>query len=47
MEELEWTKSVTAKFGSPGGAGEKLQKLLEERAKEKDNWVSILRLISI
>ena len=29
-----------AEFGRPGGTGEKLQKLLEKRAEEKDSWVS-------
>ena len=37
--ELEQTKALTAEFGRPGGVGEKLQKLLEKRAEEKDNWV--------
>ena len=43
MEELERTKSIAAEFGRPGGKGEKLQKLLEKRAEEKDNWVSNLQ----
>ena len=47
MEELDQTKSITAEFGRPGGVGEKLQRLLEKRAEEKDNWVSILLLLSI
>ena len=37
--ELEQTKALAAEFGRPGGVGEKLQKLLEKRAEEKDNWV--------
>ena len=37
--ELEQTKTLAAEFGRPGGVGEKLQKLLEKRAEEKDNWV--------
>ena len=41
MEELDRTKRIAAEFGRPGGVGEKLQKLLEKRAEEKDNWVSI------
>ena len=28
-------------FGETGGIGSKLQSLLEKRAAEKDNWVSI------
>ena len=31
-EELEYTKSVVADFGKPGGEGVKLHKLLQERA---------------
>ena len=37
---MEHTKSLASEFGKPGGVGEKLQKLLEKRAEEKDNWVS-------
>ena len=40
MEELERTRRIAAEFGRAGGVGEKLQKLLEKRAEEKDNWVS-------
>ena len=39
--ELERTKAFAAEFGRPGGVGEKLQKLLEKRAEEKDSWVGI------
>ena len=39
--ELERTKAFAVEFGRPGGVGEKLQKLLEKRAEEKDNWVNI------
>ncbi len=39
--ELERTKALAAEFGRPGGIGEKLQKLLEKRAEEKDNWVGL------
>lgn len=45
MDELDRTKRITAEFGTPGGVGEKLQKLLERRAEEKDNWVSNLAII--
>lgn len=38
-EELKQTKALAADFGKPGGVGEKLQKLLEKRAKERDSWV--------
>ncbi|XP_058830340.1 carnitine O-acetyltransferase [Topomyia yanbarensis] len=34
------TKSAIAKFAAPGGVGAKLQKLLEERANTKKNWLS-------
>ena len=39
--ELERTKALAAEFGRPGGVGEELQKLLEKRAEEKDNWVNV------
>jgi hypothetical protein len=46
VDELDRTKNITAEFGRPGGVGEKLQKLLEKRAEEKDNWVSNCDLVS-
>ena len=45
MDELDRTKRITTEFGTPGGVGEKLQKLLERRAEEKDNWVSNLAMM--
>ena len=45
--ELEQTKALAAEFGRPGGVGEKLQKLLEKRAEEKDNWVYMYCIIII
>ena len=36
---MERTKALAAEFGRRGGVGEKLQKLLEKRAEEKDSWV--------
>ena len=38
-EELEQTKAIVKEFGREGGAGEKLQKALLERAKNHENWV--------
>lgn len=37
---FENTKNVVHEFGKSGGIGEKLQKLLEERAASKENWLS-------
>ncbi|XP_046403025.1 carnitine O-acetyltransferase-like isoform X2 [Ischnura elegans] len=37
-EEFKITSNVVAKFGAPGGVGEKLQSLLEKRAKSTTNW---------
>ncbi|XP_055524768.1 carnitine O-acetyltransferase-like [Wyeomyia smithii] len=34
------TKAAVTKFTAPGGVGPKLQKLLEERAASKKNWLS-------
>ncbi|XP_065345556.1 carnitine O-acetyltransferase-like isoform X1 [Cloeon dipterum] len=39
-EELKVTENLAAKFGSAGGVGEKLQKLLDERAKNTENWLA-------
>ena len=47
MDELDQTKRITTEFGRSGGVGEKLQKLLERRAEEKDNWVSNLAMLLI
>ena len=38
-EELEQTKATVKEFGREGGAGEKLQQALLERAKNHENWV--------
>ena len=38
-EELEQTKAIVKEFGREGGAGEKLQQALLERAKNHENWV--------
>lgn len=39
--EYAATEDAVKKFGSSGGVGVKLQKLLEERAKNEENWVKI------
>ncbi|KAG8228401.1 hypothetical protein J437_LFUL003874, partial [Ladona fulva] len=39
-EEFNITKSLVLNFGSPGGVGEKLQSLLQKKAKETDNWLA-------
>lgn len=39
-DELEHTRGIVQKFGSPGGLGEKLQKELKRRAKHSHNWIS-------
>ncbi|KAF4520958.1 hypothetical protein B566_EDAN011594 [Ephemera danica] len=42
MSETEFavTKSLAHEFAKPGGDGERLQAVLEERAKTQDNWLS-------
>lgn len=39
-EEYLQTETLVREFGSSGGIGEKLQRLLEERSKNKENWLS-------
>ncbi|KAI7799102.1 carnitine O-acetyltransferase b [Triplophysa rosa] len=39
-DELDHTRKIVQKFGSPGGLGEKLQKELMKRAKHSHNWMS-------
>jgi hypothetical protein len=39
-ERFENTKNIVREFGKSGGIGEKLQKLLEQRAATKENWLS-------
>ena len=38
-EELEKTRAIVKEFGREGGAGERLQQALLERAKNRENWV--------
>ena len=40
-DEFETTKALVEAFAQPGGQAEKLQQILLERAKTKENWVSI------
>uniref|UniRef100_A0A182PDF7 Choline/carnitine acyltransferase domain-containing protein n=1 Tax=Anopheles epiroticus TaxID=199890 RepID=A0A182PDF7_9DIPT len=39
-ETLSGTRRVVEKFAAPGGIGQKLQSLLEQRAAQKDNWLA-------
>lgn len=39
-EELQLTKGLVQEFQKAGGVGERLQKSLEKRAKNTENWVS-------
>ena len=39
-EEFRVTSEIVKKFSVPGGLGEKLQKILEDRAASTENWVS-------
>jgi len=40
QSSFDQTKKLVEEFGKPGGKGEQLQKILEERTKSKDNWLS-------
>lgn len=37
--EYESNRNIVNEFGQAGGMGEKLTKMIEERAKTHDNWV--------
>uniref|UniRef100_A0A4D5R9U8 Carnitine O-acetyltransferase n=1 Tax=Scolopendra viridis TaxID=118503 RepID=A0A4D5R9U8_SCOVI len=39
-DEFQQTEALVKEFGSPKGPGEKLQKLLEMKAKTTENWLS-------
>ncbi|XP_062352887.1 choline O-acetyltransferase [Cinclus cinclus] len=38
-EQFKKTKAIVEKFGIPGGLGESLQQMLEERSEKTTNWV--------
>lgn len=38
-EEFEESEKIAKKFVESGGEGEKLQKLLQQKAATSDNWV--------
>lgn len=40
-EELDHTRKLVKEFLIPGGVGDRLQRSLERRANNKENWVSI------
>jgi hypothetical protein len=40
-DEFVITEQVTKNFGAPGGVGEKLQHMLEEKGVNEKNWVRI------
>lgn len=46
-KDFENTKQIAGDFAKKGGVGEKLQKLLEDRAKTTDNWVSFISIYLI
>lgn len=39
QDELAITNKVVKNFGAPGGVGQKLQKMLEEKGSKSPNWV--------
>ncbi|KAI4902418.1 hypothetical protein NFI96_029431 [Prochilodus magdalenae] len=39
-DELEHTRKMVQRFGSPGGLGEKLQQGLDRRARHSHNWIT-------
>lgn len=38
-DEFAITEQVAKSFGAPGGVGEKLQQMLEEKGANEPNWV--------
>ena len=43
-DEYESNQKIVEEFGQVGGVGEKLNKIIQERAKTHDNWVSYLHI---
>ena len=43
-DALTITTQETNNFGAPGGIGEKLQTMLENKASKEVNWVNILNI---
>lgn len=39
-EEYQMTEEIVSRFGAPGGVGQKLQSMLQNRAANEDNWLS-------
>ena len=46
-DEYRVTENLAKNFSSAGSIGEKLQKLLEERAAKTENWVSSFLFLKI
>ena len=46
-DEFRNTTEIVKNFGAPGGSGEKLQKMLEDRAAKKENWVRRIQFLRI
>ena len=47
VDELKNTKELVEQFRKAGGVGERLQKGLEKRARNTENWVSSTRLTAV